>query len=282
MDIKKSHWFGIGFGFAVLVLALFFIGENMFFFLIGMGMIIVAAPFVLSTITETKEENEKEEMFLEFARNLVESGKTGVPISRSIINIKDKNFGILSDHIKKLANQIYIGIPLGTALKVFSEDVKNKTISRAITLIGQAEKSGGEIEEILESVARAVSTSDNLKKERKALISSLIVQGYIIFFVFMIIILVLQFKIIPLISEVGGAGISEIGSFGIGGETNVGTGEIEVSNAFFYLLIIQGLFSGLTVGKLAEKNFKAGIKHSFILMILAFMVSSTANFFFGG
>src|SRR3989338_6738186 len=201
MDIKKSHWFGIGFGFAVLVLALFFIGENMFFFLIGMGMIIVAAPFVLSTITETKEENEKEEMFLEFARNLVESGKTGVPISRSIINIKDKNFGILSDHIKKLANQIYIGIPLGTALKVFSEDVKNKTISRAITLIGQAEKS---------------------------------------------------------------------------------TGEIEVSNAFFYLLIIQGLFSGLTVGKLAEKNFKAGIKHSFILMILAFMVSSTANFFFGG
>ena len=276
MEIKKSHWVGFGLAIAIILTSLFFIQTKWFLFLMGIGVIVGTLPFVFSTIRETKVENEKEEMFLEFARNLVESGKTGVSISRSIINIKDKSYGVLSRHIKKLASQIRLGIPLGLALKVFSKDINNKTISRAITLIGQAEKSGGNIGEILESVAGAVSTSDKLKKERRAVISTLVIQGYIIFIVFIAIVLILQFKIIPLISGIGSVGL------GLGGETgSVGSvGQLDVSSAFFYLLLIQGFFSGLTIGKLSEKSFKAGIKHSFILMFLAFLISVTANIFF--
>lgn len=277
MEIKKIHWAGIVLAAATMILALFFIGTKLFIPLIGLGIVIGITPFVFSTIRETRIENEKEEMFLEFARNLVESGKTGIPISRSIINIKGKSYGVLSKHIKKLANQIYLGIPLGTALQVFSKDVNNKTISRAITLIGQAERSGGNIEQILESVAGAVSTSDKLKKERKAVISTLVIQGYIIFFVFIVIILILQFKIIPMISSVSGGGTLSLEA---GGTISGGVEQVDASNAFFYLLIIQGFFSGLAIGKLAERNFKAGIKHSFILMLLAFLISSGANLFF--
>ena len=277
MELKKTNWAGIFLAAAIIILSLFLIGTRWFFFLIGIGILIGVSPFVFSTIRETKIENEKEEMFLEFARNLAESGKTGIPISKSIISMKNKPYGVLSEYIKKLANQIYLGIPLGTALKVFSKDVNNKTISRAITLIGQAEKSGGDIGEILESVAGAVNTSDKLKKERKALISTLVVQGYIIFFIFMIIILVLQFKIIPMISGISGL---ESGIGGAAKATSSVTGA-EVSSSFFYLLLIQGFFSGLAIGKLAERDFKAGIKHSFILVILGFLVSSGANFFLG-
>ena len=56
----------------------------------------------------------------------------------------------------------------------------------------------------------------------------------------------------------------------------------ELSNAFLYLLMIQGLFSGLTIGKLSEGNIKGGIKHSFALIILSFLISSGANLIFGG
>ncbi len=277
MELKKIHWAGIISAAVLLIISLFFIGTNWFFLIIGVGIILAASPFVFSTIYETRVENEKEEMFLEFARNLVESGKTGIPIVKSIINVRDKSYGVLTRHIQKLANQIYLGVPLQTALEVFAKDVNNKTISRAITLIGQAEKSGGNIEQILESVAEAVSTSDKLKKERKAVISGLVMQGYIIFFIFIVIILVLQFKIIPLIGGIG----SEGGIPGVGGISGLqSVSQLDVSAAFFYLLLVQGLFSGLAIGKLAEKNFKAGIKHSFILMVFAFMVSSIANFFF--
>ena len=276
MKIKKTIWVGIILGLIIISSSFLFVNTKFFFFIIGIGLIIAVGPFVSSTIIETRIANEKEQMFLEFSRSLAESVKTGTPISKSIINLRNKSYGVLSENIKKLANQISLGIPLSAALQVFSKDVDNKTVTRAITLMGQAEKSGGNIGEILEAVTDAVSTSDKLKKERKAVLSTLVVQGYIIFFVFLIIILILQFKIIPIVS-----GISLIGSNSAGIVASPGADQLEVSSAFLYLLLIQGFFSRLTIGKLSEKNIKAGIKHSFILMLTAFLVFTGANFFLG-
>lgn len=281
MDLSKGHWIGFGIGMSVVVLSLFFIGTRFFFFMIGVGVLSAAAPFVLAIIRETAINVEKEDMFLEFSRNLVESVKAGTPISKSIVNVRDKPYGVLSEHVQKLANQISLGIPLETALQTFSKDVRNKTISRALTLIGQAEKSGGEIGGILESVTEAVSASDKLKKEREATISTLVVQGYIIFFVFIVIILVLQFQIIPMITNIVPSGSSlGVGNIGIGSSEPID--EDEIANAFLYMLLIQGFFSGLTIGKLAEGNAKSGIRHSFILMVFAFMISAGSNLVFGG
>ncbi|MDP3991960.1 MAG: type II secretion system F family protein [Nanoarchaeota archaeon] len=283
MELKTGHWVGIAAGTLIIIISLFFMDTRFFFFMAGVGILSVAAPFVLAVVRETGVAAEKEDMFLEFARNLVESVKTGTPISKSIINVRNKPYGVLSENIKKLANQISLGVPLSLALQTFSKDVKNNTISRALTLIGQAEKSGGEIGGILESVTEAVSTSDKLKKERKASISTLVVQGYIIFFVFIIIILVLQFQILPMLVGIVPGGTSGLGIAGVGG---IGGGEPidqqELSNAFLYLLLIQGFFSGLTIGKLSEGTIKPGIRHSFVLMLLAFLISAGANVVFGG
>jgi flagellar protein FlaJ len=279
MELRKPHWIGMAIGISIIIASLFFMDTRFFFFLIGVGVLSLAAPFVFAIVRETTIAAEKEDMFLEFSRNLVESVKAGTPISKSIINVRDKPYGVLSENIKKLANQISLGVPLGTALQIFSKDVHNKTISRALTLIGQAERSGGEIGGILESVTEAVSTSDKLKKERQASISTLVVQGYIIFFVFIIIILVLQFQILPMITGIVPAGTS-LGIGGLGGGEPIDSEEI--ANSFLYLLLIQGLFSGLVIGKLSEGNIKPGIRHSFVLMLLAFLIATGANLIFGG
>ncbi|MFH1801363.1 MAG: type II secretion system F family protein [archaeon] len=276
MKIEKIHIAGIVSGVLIILISFFFIDSQTFYFMLGIGIIFGVFPFVFTTIQESRIANEKEEMFLEFSRNLVESVKTGTPISKSIINMKDRAYGVLSENVKKLGNQISMGIPLNTALQTFAKDVHNKTISRALTLIGQAEKAGGDIGEILESVAEAVRVSDKLKKERRAAISTLVVQGYIIFFVFMMIILVMQFKILPMVSGI--ADVNLVGGVNLAG---AGIEQKEISGAFLYLILIQGFFSGLAIGKLAEGNVKSGIKHSFILMLMAFITSSGANLILG-
>ena len=276
IELKKENIVGLILSTIVILISLFFVGTNFFFLILGIGVIIGIVPFVIDVLKESKMEREKEEMFLEFARNLVESVKTGTPISKSIINSKEKNYGVLTEHIKKLANQIQMGSPLSSALQTFSKDLDNKIISRAITLIGQAEKAGGNIGEILESVVEAVSTTDKLKKERKASISTLITQGYIIFFVFMGIVLIMQFKIIPIISGMSGMGSAISGGVSSGGAA---INSSEISSAFLFLLLIQGFFTGLAVGMLSEGNLKSGIKHSFALMFAAFLVASIANLF---
>jgi archaeal flagellar protein FlaJ len=282
MELKRIHWFGIITGAIVLLLSLLFLNTRFFFFIIWFSILIGVAPFVFTTIQETNVNKEKEEMFLEFTRNLVESVNTGTPISKSILNMKKKPFGVLSKNVEKLANQIALGIPLRTALQIFADDIDNETVSRTITLIGQAERAGGNIGGILESVAKAVNTADKLRKERRAAISALVVQGYIIFFVFIIIILVMQFYIIPMISGIATVGTlsATAGVTTPTAGTTAGLSAGDISKAFFYLLLVQGFFSGLAIGKLSEGELKAGIKHSFALVVSAFVISAIANIFF--
>ena len=282
MELKKIHWIGIISAIAIIVISYFFAGEKTFPLFAGIGILIGLAPFIINLMKEVKVATEKEEMFLEFSRNLVESVKTGTPISKSIINMKTKDFGALSIHIKKLANQISLGIPLNAALTVFAKDVKNKSIARTLTLIGQAERAGGEIGEILEAVAGAVSMTDKLKKERKASISTLVVQGYIIFIVFIIIILVMQFQIIPMVSGISGVeDIANMAGAKFGGGGGEDVSQEQISNAFLYLILTQGFFTGFVIGKLSEGSIKAGVKHSFALMFLAFLISAGANALLG-
>jgi len=202
----------------VILSSIFMFGSDIFYFILGIAFVIAGLPFFLSLVLESRSAEEKEQMFLEFSRNLVESVKAGTPISKSILNIQQKDYGVLNPHVKKLANQISLGIPIKTALETFARDVESKTVTRAVTIIGEFEKAGGRIEEILESVVKSVSQIEKLRKERRAAMYTLVVQGYIIFLIFIVIMLVMQFKVLPIAAELGtGVGdvqASEIGNVG--------------------------------------------------------------------
>ena len=282
MILKKANWIGIIFGLVILIVDfIFFFGDNLFYFLVGISVTVMLLPFVVATIINTNREKEKNEQFLEFARALAENVKGGTPIGQSIKNMRNKNFGSLTENITKLANQMSIGIPMSKALDIFADDIGSMTVKRAISLIKEAEMAGGKIDDILDSVATSIYQVEKLKKERAAAISSLVVQGYIIFFIFIGIMLVMQFKIIPLTKDVQGVG----GLSGIGNDITAGvpvsTGgrTDDLSRPLLYMLLLQGLFSGLAIGKLSEGSIKAGIKHSFVMTIAAFLITTGAKLF---
>lgn len=281
MRINKGVIMGIVAGLLIVASSFifYFVTElksmNTFYFLLGIGFLIILLPFVIVSVIENKIEREKDEMFLEFARSLVESVEAGTPISKSIINVKSKNFGSLGPHVEKLANQIELGIPIKEAFETFAFDTKSKTIIRAITLIREAEKTGGSMNNILESVANSVSEIEKIKSERRAAISAIVMEGYIIFFIFIIIMVVMEVQIIPMTMNISGlSGENAIpGAPQIGGG-GAGINPADFSIAFLILLITQGFFAGLTIGKLSEGTIKSGIKHSFIMVAMAILIST--------
>lgn len=288
MKINRNIIFGAIAGvliIAVSVLAMVvFENPNLFYFLLSIGILVIVAPFVVSTILEGRSQREKDEMFLEFSISLVESVESGTPISKSIMNLGTKSFGSLSPHIEKLANQIELGIPLQKALATFAEDTKSITIIRAITLIREADKIGGDITTILDSVARSVASIEKLKAERRAAISAIVVEGYIIFFIFIVIVVVIEFAILPMTADLGeftsqAGGLFSASPQAPGGEEGIAK-TIDFSVAFLLLLITQGVFAGLVIGKLSEGSAKAGIKHSFILISLALIISTGSRLIF--
>jgi len=262
-----------------------FFDIKMFYFILGIAAVIGGMPFFMALLLEERRELSIDQMFLEFSRDLVEGVRSGTPISKSILNMRTKDYGSLSPYVEKLANQIGIGIPVKDALDTFAKDIESPVISRAVSLIREAEMSGGRIESILESVSYSISQIEKLKKERKAAIYTLTVQGYIIFFIFIAIMLVMEFKILPILTNLGATGLSaglgDVGVSGFGG-AGASAGQInaqDFAKPFLFLLITQGFFAGLIIGKISEGTVKGGFKHSFILVLIAWLISTGAEKF---
>ena len=285
LDLNKPKIISLAVALITSILSIILLKKSdILYFILGISFAIAILPFLISLVLKTGAERRKEEMFLEFSRDLVENVKAGTPISKSILNVRKKDYGDLNSHVNKLANQISIGIPVKTAFETFARDNNNATISRAVTIIGEAEKAGGRIDDILEAVVKSVSQVEKLKKERRAAMYTLVVQGYIIFFIFIIITLVMQFKILPIASElsVGGTG-EDVGlGMSLGGTQGTVASVDQLIRPFIWLLVVQGLFVGLVIGKLSEGKIKSGLKHSFILVILAILIHTGAKLVMGG
>ena len=274
MKLEKMHWVGIGAGIVVGGCSLIILGgSKLAYFLLVIGLLFAASPFAISFLMGQSRQKEKEEKFLEFTRDLVENVRSGTPVSKSIVNLKGRNYGTLTPHVDKLANQLSMGIVLASAFKVFARETKSRVISRAVGLISEAERAGGKIDTILDSVAQSVNQIEQLKKERKAAVSNLVTQGYLIFLVFIVIMLVLEFKILPLVSDLQGGGADLAVSVS-------SLNPDQFSMPLFIMLLVQSFFAGLVIGKISEGTVKAGFKHSFILIALTLLITTGAKVIF--
>ena len=111
---------------------------------------------------------EIEQKFPDFVRNLVSSIKSGMPMSVAIINASKKDYGALTPHVSKLANQVEWAIPIHKALGLFAKETNSTVIERSISTVIEAETSGGNIEDVLETITSSVMEIKQIKEERKA------------------------------------------------------------------------------------------------------------------
>ncbi len=233
-----------------------------------LGMLHFWADF----FNEIKRQKRIEEKFVDFAREMEGAVKSGISIPSSIIQASQKDYAELDPYIKKLANQAKLGISIHKALKNFANDTRNKAIKRSIAIVIEAESSGGDIEHVLESVTTSLTSINKVQEERKSAIFSQIIQGYIVYFVFIGIMLILQIKLFPQLTKIGSGG----SLFG-GGSAATAPSAFNLDKIFFMLVLIQGFFAGIMIGKFTENSIKKGIIHSLVLVIVAALIVTTVK-----
>ena len=279
LKFKSEYWISIILGVLVIVLDFYFLFKPMsrwFKPLLLVGFLIGFLHFFIDFLREGKRQKEIELKFLEFVRTLVETVKSGIPLPQAIYRIASSDFGALTPYVKKLSNRTEWGIPAREALVMFANDTGNYVIKRSVEVVVVAERSGGNIEDVLESVTDSVLQVKRLKDERKESVYTQVIQGYIVYFVFLFIMLMLQLKFLPMLIEMAGT-LSGIGNVFSSGVVNVEKIQ-DFSYIFLALILIQGFFAGLIIGKFSEGDVKQGIKHSVILMTIAYLILSI----FGG
>ena len=99
-----------------------------------------------------------------------------------------------------------------------------------------------------------------------------IIQGYIIYAVFIGVMVMLQVFLIPKISSLSLDVNSGLGS---GVVTPNIPKSLDFGSIFIVINLVQGLFSGLLIGKFAEGDYKQGIKHVIVMVFAGYILSTT-------
>ncbi len=288
LGFKKKYWIGISIAVLILLADFFLFFDfwaatpvhpkpaRLFYPFVIIAITVAWIQFWMDFFKEQNRQKEIELKFLEFVRNLVSTVKSGIPIPRSVVQVATKDYGALTPYVKKLASQVEWGITIDQAFLTFSDDTANPVIKRAVSIMIEAEKSGGDIAEVLDAIAGSVVDVKKMKQERKASVYSQIMQGYVVFYIFIAIMLVLQLWLFPKLAGMAGAMQLGLGALG-GGLLGGGGTSISLDRVFFALIMIQGFFAGIMIGKFSEGTLKQGLLHSLILMTSAALIITTAK-----
>jgi flagellar protein FlaJ len=203
----------------------------------------------------------------EFLRELSEAGRTGVTLTRALDLASKRRYGPLSTELEGIVIKLSWGGNFEDSLKKFAERIETKLAKRTSILLTEINRSGGDIKDVLDTVSRHIRELQSIEDERRSQLQTYVAIVYIAFFIFLFIdyILLQTFfaKIEALkesLSDTGGLFIMQELSFE------------SIKTIMFHMSIMQGLFGGLIAGKMGEGALGAGLKHSLILIIIAFLM----------
>ena len=222
------------------------------------GGLIAVVPPTLFFYSRYKAGKQIEQQFVLFIEDLTQSINSGMTLPMSLKYCSKRNYFALSPYVNELAAQVDWGIPFRKALSTFAKNTRSKPIHRAVTTIIQTYNMGGKVSDTLSAVGKSLVEIGKIKEERTASVHSQIVTSYLLYFVFIFILIILQTFLIPALN------MPEIPGLAISTPTNM-TGEAYTSG-FLNFIIVQGFFAGLVTGKMAEGSIVAGFKHSILLI----------------
>jgi flagellar protein FlaJ len=213
-----------------------------------------------------------EDKLPEFLRDVAESGKFGMTLAVSIRSAAKGRYGDLTPEIKRMAAQIGWGISSTEALKLFSERVQTPLVKRTCGIIIKAANAGGNVADILSLVSNDIKETQLERAEKEMNMTAYMVVIYVAFFVFLATVLILNSVFIPQIQSAGSKASGQQGELS-SGVTTVNAQLIpEVRFIYLASALIHGLGGGVTAGMLENGQLGNGLRHSFIMVFLAYIM----------
>jgi len=239
-------------------------------FLLLAGIIALIPPAIVY-LGESKRRDAIDNNIPHLIRDIADAGRSGMTLTRSIEISAEREYGPLTKELKKLIAKISFRVPLERALQYFADATGTTLSRRSAMLISEANKSGGDIQESMESVAKHVQEIQYLERKRRATLRPFIGVMYISFAVFLVTVYLLISSFFKqLANSTFGAGSGSAGGFG-GGFSFVSLPLDKITTVFLYMAMIEALFAGLVGGKMATGYLKDGLKHAILLMMICFV-----------
>lgn len=205
-------------------------------------------------------------VFPDFVRDLAASRRAGMTFTNAILFTSKGSYGLLTDEIKKIAQQISWGSSVEEALHAFSHRIKTWSVQRTISLIIEASRSGGNVADVLDVAADDAREIKQLEAERRVNMASYVVVIYVSMYVFMAIIAMLAAVFIPTITGSEAEGLSQT----MGGLGSVS--QDAIIQVFYFATLVQSIGTGLVAGLFEDGKLQSSVKHIFIMTLSTWVV----------
>jgi flagellar protein FlaJ len=207
--------------------------------------------------------------------------RSGFIPSKALLLAARSEFGPLAEAIKRSGKEIMTGKSLADGLNQIPRYIRSDILERAVKLISEGSRSGGQLVALLEENAVDIRRKQAIKKEVKA---NIIMYGIFIVFAGVLgapVLYALSLYLITTLTAFSSAGTipesfsSNVPFFKFG---------ITISPDFLVLfsvtsIIITTFFSGIIIGLIDTGKEKGGIKYVPIFMIIALLVFFGASMF---
>jgi flagellar protein FlaJ len=240
------------------------------------GIMILIGPFGFYESRRNSKILKLEERLSDFLRDLAESNRSGQTLHEAIRTASQGDYGELTPEIKKMAIQISWGVNASEALERFADRVKTPLVRRAVTLIIEASSAGGDVGKVLDAAANDTKEIQLLQRERQVQMSLYVAVIFVSFIVFLVVILIVYVTFVPQMKELAesysASGSGEGGGSALSGlqPGNVDFDEIK----FIYIAagLVHGIGDGLVAGLMGSGKMTDGLKLSFYMVLIIFII----------
>ena len=191
-------------------------------------------------------------------RSIVQAQETGMTLPQAIEEASKRDYGPLTNELKKMTAQISWGMSFEEALLALGKRVNTVLVQRTVPMIIEASRSGGRVEKVFDPMGKFIQTTLLLERERRAQTRPYIAIVYVAFFVFLFTIVLLFKSFFVSIEQLPSLGTALMAPE-------------DIRRMFFHMTTIQAFFGGLVAGKMGEGTITAGLKHCLIMMLCGYI-----------
>lgn len=256
MSLKELSFITLTIGVVILAANfMLFVGQPQLFSAINLvaAIVILGIPLMYK-YRDYRRIKVIESMFPKYLQDLSSNLSTGMTLPQAMRAVKSNEYGILNRYVKELEAKVNWGISFEKALEEFARKTGSSAMHRSVQTIIETHRSGGTIDTILDSVASSLQALEKIKKERSSSVYAQMINGYMIYIVFLGVMIGLSTVLVPAFRTEGAP--QQL--------------EAVFKELFRALTVIQGFFAGLAIGKMAEGTLVAGIKHSLVLVVFGY------------
>jgi flagellar protein FlaJ len=269
-ELKESFWNVRNIGLVVIPLiaanvllfysTFFYFGKDMYDDFILFSFLIGALPYTTYRYVEFRRRKIYEEIFPDFLADIASSVNSGMSIPQAVAISSRRDYGILTSEIQKIHRLITWGISFEDVLRRFAFYLRSPFIEKFVYLIIEANRSGGDIRDILNSASKNSKQLKEIERELKGNIAPYVIIMYMIFALFLVMSVLLYYAFFVPMSQVEG------------GEMIYGISLEGYKTLFFRLMVLEGFFNGLIMGKIMNGKIISGLKHSIIMIVVSYSV----------